>query len=209
MRSISLAIFSLLLPACAGAADINLIGLFPGKAVLVVDGGNPKTFSVGSTIYGDVKLVGVTGTSAIIEENGKRQTLGMGGYVQRASSGPASVTLSPDSQGHYLVQAQVNGMSVRMLLDTGASVISLPASDALRMGIDYKKGQVGSANTANGTIAVYRIMLNTVKVGDIQINQVEAVVHERGLPIALLGMSFLNRMEMRREGEQMMLTKRF
>ena len=85
----------------------------------------------------------------------------------------------------------------------------MPASDAIRLGIDYKKGQPGMVNTANGTAPVYRVKLNTIKVGDIEMNQVDALVQESGLPIILLGMSFLNRTEMRREGEQMTLTKRY
>jgi aspartyl protease family protein len=67
----------------------------------------------------------------------------------------------------------------------------------------------GYVNTANGTAPVYRVTLNTVKVGDIELHQVDAVVHENGLPFTLLGMSFLNRTEMRREGTQMILTKRY
>ena len=108
-----------------------------------------------------------------------------------------------------MVQGQINGGTVRMLLDTGATMIGISAADAIRLGIDYKRGQPGMVNTANGTAPVYRVILNTVKVGDIELNQVEALVQETGLPFALLGMSFLNRTEMRREGEQMTLTKRF
>lgn len=73
----------------------------------------------------------------------------------------------------------------------------------------YKHGQVGYASTANGTVAVYRVKLDSVKVGDIELNQVDAVIHESGLPIVLLGMSFLNRTEMCRDGEQMTLKKRY
>lgn len=212
MRSISLAVLISLLPSLAQAADIGLIGVFPGKAVLVVDGGAPKTYSAGNTIVSGIRLVSVSDASAIIEENGKRQTIALGGHINRSGgsgSGSASVTLQPDSRGHYTAQGQINGGFIRMLVDTGASMIALPASDATRLGIDYKKGQIGYTNTANGVSQVYRVVLNTVRIGDIQLNQVEAVVHENGLPIALLGMSFLNRMEMRREGEQMMLTKRY
>ncbi len=210
MHSTSFVLASLLLASPAIGADINLIGVFPGKAVLVVDGGNPKTYSVGNTIAGNIKLVAATSSSATIEENGKRQTLGLGEHVNRtAPSGPASITLQADSRGHYMTQGQINGGTVRMLVDTGASLIALPASDATRLGIDYKKGTVGYANTANGVTPIYRITLNNVKVGDIQLSQVEASVHESGLPVILLGMSFLNRTELRREGEQLTLTKRF
>lgn len=194
----------------AQAADISVVGLFPNKAVLVVDGGTPKTYSVGATIAEGVKLVAASDSSAVIEANGKRQTIALGEHVNRsAPSGRASVTLKADSGGHYMVQGQINGGAVRMLVDTGATLIAMPASDATRLGIDYKKGQVAYVSTANGVAPAYRVKLNTVKIGDIELNQVDAMVQEQGLPIILLGMSFLNRTEMRREGEQMVLTKRF
>lgn len=192
------------------AADIGVVGLFPGKAVLVVDGGAPKTYSVGSRITADTKLVAATQSSATIESGGKRQTISIGEHVNRSvGSGNASVTLQADGRGHFMAQGQINGGTVRMLVDTGATMIALSTSDAVRLGIDYRKGQPGMVNTANGTAPVYRVKLNTVKIGEIELNQVDAVVHESGLPFALLGMSFLNRTEMRREGEQMVLTKRY
>jgi aspartyl protease family protein len=108
-----------------------------------------------------------------------------------------------------MAQGQINGGTVRMLVDTGATMVALPASEALRLGVSYKSGRSGYVNTANGTVAAYIVKLDTVKVGDIELHQVDAVVQEQGLPIILLGMSFLNRTEMRREGEQMILSKRF
>lgn len=200
----------LLIVNTALAADISVVGLFPNKAVLVVDGSSPKTYPVGATIAEGVRLISADNSSATIETNGKRQTIALGEHVTRnAPSGRASVTLQADGQGHYMVQGQINGGSARMLLDTGATMIALPASDAVRLGIDYKKGRVAYMNTANGVVPAYHVKLNTVKVGDIEINQVDAVIQEQGLPFILLGMSFLNRTEMRREGEQMVLTKRF
>ncbi len=199
------------LPAGAAlAADVGVVGLFPGKAVLVVDGRAPKTYSVGNPVSDTVKLLAVTSAAATLEVDGKRQTIAIGEHVNRtAPSGPASVTLKADSRGHFMAQGQINGGMVRMLLDTGATMIALSAADANRLGINYKKGELGMVNTANGTAPVYRVTLNTVKIGDIELNQVEALVQEAGLPFALLGMSFLNRTEMRREGQQMTLTKRY
>lgn len=196
----------------AHAADISVVGLFPNKAVLVIDGGSPKTYSVGATVADGVKLVAANESSATIETNGKRQTIAIGEHFNRSGgggNGRQTAVLQADTRGHYVVQGQINGGSVRMLLDTGATMVALPASDAARLGIDYKSGRVGFVNTANGAVPAYVVRLNTVKVGDIEINQVDAVVQEQGLPIILLGMSFLNRTEMRREGEQMVLTKRF
>ncbi|MGH8806789.1 MAG: retropepsin-like aspartic protease family protein [Noviherbaspirillum sp.] len=211
MRLTVLAASLLFYVNAAQSADISVVGLFPNKAVLVVDGASPKTYAVGATIADGIKLIAANDASATIEANGRRQTIALGEHVNRnaSSGGRSSVTLQADGRGHYTVQGQINGGTVRMLLDTGATMIALPASDAIRLGIDYKRGRLGYVNTANGTVPAYVVKLNTVKVGDIEINQVDAVVQEQGLPIILLGMSFLNRTDMRREGEQMVLTKRF
>jgi aspartyl protease family protein len=207
-------IISLLLSAsfsnAVQASDIGVVGLFPGKAVLVIDGSAPKTYSVGSKVADDVKLVEANGSSATLEVKGKRQVIGIGEYVSRSAPGAtSSVTLKVNPQGHFVADAQINGAMMTMLVDTGATMIALPASDAARMGVNYKQGQVVMVNTANGPAPAYRVKLNTVKIGDIEMNQVDALVQESGLPFALLGMSFLNRTEMRREGEMMVLTKRF
>jgi aspartyl protease family protein len=194
----------------AQASDIGVVGLFPGKAVLVIDGSPPKTYSVGSKVADDVKLVEANGSTATLEVKGKRQVIGIGEYVSRSTPGASSsVTLKVNPQGHFVAEAQINGAMMTMLVDTGATMIALPASDAARMGVNYKQGQMVMVNTANGPAPAYRVKLNTVKVGDIEMNQVDALVQEGGLPFALLGMSFLNRTEMRREGEMMVLTKRF
>lgn len=194
----------------ASAADISVVGVFPDKAVLVVDGGTPKTYSVGNTVASGIRLVSVDKNGAVFDANGKRQTIELGGYVSRiAPSAGASVTLQADGRGHFIAQGQINGGTLRMLVDTGASMVALPASDAQRLGIDYTKGRPVFINTANGTVRAYQVKLDTVKVGDIVLNQVDGVVQESGLPVVLLGMSFLRRMEMRRDGEQMVLTKRY
>jgi aspartyl protease family protein len=194
----------------ARAADVSVVGVFPGKAVLVIDGGSPKTYSVGSTVSSGIKLVSVSANGAVFDANGKKEKISLGEHVNRiAPAGDASVTLQADSRGHFVVQGQINGGTTRMLVDTGASLVAIPASDATRLGIDYKKGRPGYVNTANGVAPVYQVTLDAVKVGDITLNQVDGVVQESGLPIILLGMSFLNRTEMRRDGEQMVLTKRF
>lgn len=195
----------------AAAADINVVGLFPGKAVLVIDGSDPKTYAVGASLGGGAKLVAADSASATVDVNGKRQVLTIGQYVHRsAASTGAKVVLQADPRGHFVTHGQVNGgSSVEMLVDTGASLVALPASEATRLGINYKNGRRAYTNTANGVAIVYLIKLDTLKVGDVVLNQVDASVHENGLPITLLGNSFLNRMDMHRDGETMTLTRRF
>jgi len=126
-----------------------------------------------------------------------------------AASDRQSVTLAADPRGHFFMDGAVNGNPMRFLVDTGATVVALPAADARRLGLDYRKGQPGFTNTAGGVVQAYRIKLDRVRLGDIELNAVDAVVIERGLDIALLGMSFLNRVEMKREGQTMTLIRRF
>lgn len=193
----------------AHAADISVIGVFPDKAVLVIDGSSPKTYSVGNTVASGIKLISVNKNGAVFDANGKKQAIDLGEHVNRISPSGTSVTLQADGRGHFIVQGQINGGTMRMLVDTGASFVALSASDAKRLGIDYTKGQPVYINTANGTVRGYKVRLDSVKIGDIVLNQVDGVVQDSGLTFALLGMSFLNRTEMRRDGEQMVLTKRF
>ena len=197
------------LPA-ARAADISVVGLFPGKAVLVVDGGGPRTYAVGSQVASGIRLVAADQNGAMLESNGRRETIALGSHINRQpASAQASTVLQADVRGHFFAEAMVNGKPVRMLVDTGASLIALPASDAQRMGIDYRRGQPGMVSTANGMAPAFRVRLDTVRIGDLELSQVDALVQEQGLPLALLGMSFLNRTEMRRSGEQMTLQKRY
>lgn len=193
------------------ATDVSLVALGNGKAMLIVDGKAPKMYAIGSSIDSTTKLVASTTNSATIEVGGKKQILylGVGGARNASESKNASVTLQADDLGHFFTQGQINGgSSLRMLVDTGASFIAIPAADARRLGIDYRKGQRGLSQTANGTVSTYRVKLDSIKVGDIELYQVEASIHEGELGICLLGMSFLKRVSMAREGQQMVLTKK-
>jgi aspartyl protease family protein len=195
--------------AAAQATSVNVVGLFPGKAVVVIDGGSPRTISTSSEIAG-VKLVSTNSDSATFLIDGKRQTLGIGQYsAGRADNGRSSTTLTSNTNGHYTTQGFINGGSINFLVDTGATLIVMSSVDAIRLGIKYKEGQLSMANTANGQVPFYRIKLNTVKVGDIELNNVDAGVQEAGLNVTLLGMSFLSRTEITRDGQNMVLTKRF
>jgi aspartyl protease family protein len=206
-----LAILSCAAATAACAVDVNVIGLFPGKAVVVINRGAPRTLSVGQTIEG-VKLVSTDGSAAVLEVDGKRDRVEMGQHFESAELTGArqSVTLAPDSRGHFVADGMVNGAHVRFLVDTGATMVSLPASAASRLGIDYRKGQRGYSQTANGVAPVYRVTLDSVTLGGITIMNVEGLVHESsGLDMTLLGMSFLSRTEMRREGGNLTLVKRY
>ncbi len=200
-----------LLAATAYGADVGLAGLFPGKALLTINGGAPRIVPVGTTTAEGVKVLSIDGETAAIEIDGKKRVLRVGQNVasQGSGSGPAKAVLTADAGGHFLTTGSINGTSVKFLVDTGASKVSLGASDARRIGIDPGKGQLGFVDTANGQASVSLVKLDTVRVGEIVLNNVDALVHEQDMPFALLGMSFLNRMEMQRDGQTMTLKKRY
>jgi len=201
-----------LIAAPAAATDITVVGLLgANKAVVSINGSPPRTMSVGQKSSEGVTLVGVERDRATFEVEGKRRTLGMGQAFSTGGGGGSgqSVTLKADGRGHFTAEGQVNGAAIRFLVDTGASMIALPASDAKRAGVSYLSAPSGMVQTANGPAAAYKVKLDTVRIGDITLNNVDAMVMENGLAFALLGMSFLNRTEMRREGETMVLIKRF
>jgi aspartyl protease family protein len=208
-HSISLLLF--FLSTAAGAADVALIGLLGDKAaVLAIGGGEPKTVRVGQKWSG-VTVISVERGQATVEIDGKQRVLKIGQHYRAAAaaSDRQSVTLAADPRGHFVADGAINGNPVRFLVDTGASSVALPASYAVRLGIDYRKGKRALSSTAGGVVPTYVITLDTVRLGPIELTGVEAVVIEQGLDIALLGMSFLNRVEMKRDGHTMVLIRRF
>jgi aspartyl protease family protein len=196
---------------------VQVIALTNGKATLVIDAAKPRTLSAGDISPEGVRLVSASSEAAVIEIDGKRRTLALGTSYREAPSSAnssaigRSVVIAADSRGHFLVTGTINSAaSMRFLVDTGASVVSISADDATRAGINYLGGQRSLTQTASGVAPVYRVKLDSVKIGDITLYNVDAAVHVGGqLPVGLLGMSFLNRMEMKRDGAALTLTRRY
>ena len=217
-RIASIAI-GLLVSASATALDVNVVGLFPNKAVVQIDGGALQTLSVGQKTRDNIILLSVDRDGATFDVQGRRVALAIG-PARRQTSPAAAAQTSPAAAANYAVvptndrgdlvaDGEVNGMPVRFVVDTGATFITLPAREASRLGLDYHNGQKLVMETANGTVFAYRLKLDTVRVGSVAVQNVDAVITEGdSLPIALLGMSFLNRTDMKREGTILTLTKR-
>ena len=193
--------------------QINVVGLFSNKALIIINGSNPQTLSAGQTKNG-VKLISATSESATFLVEGKQQTLKMGQAASVATSNTTvsndPVNLYADSQGHFFGNLSINGVSLKYVVDTGATSVAMNSGDAKFAKIDYEKGEKGTASTANGLVNVYRVKLNTLKIGSITLNNIEASVIEGGFPTdVLLGMTALNRMDMRRNNSVMTLTKKY
>ena len=201
-----------LLVSVAHATDIEVAGLFNGKAMVSINGSPPKVLSVGQTLQ-NVKLVSASSSAAVFEVDGKKQTLGMGQSISTSSGSNGSkpmIKLTADGGGHFQTGGSVNGRPINFLVDTGATTVAISMRSAQAMGIDLRKAPVGASTTAAGVVRSYRVTFDNVKIGDISLNFVEGSVLE-GMPddFALLGNSFLSRLEMRREGTVLTLTKNY
>lgn len=203
---------SLLLSAPVAAIEkIALHALFKDKAIIVVDGAR-RVLSTGESSPEGVRLITVDTRAerAEIEIDGKRQELWLGVVSSTFESVKGAVTLYADQGGHYFADGFINGMPTRFLVDTGATFVAMSGNTAKRIGVDYQRfGKAGVANTAGGMVRTYSVKLESVQLGDIKFFNVDAGVIEGSHPTeVLLGMSFLNRVDMRRDSEKLELKER-
>lgn len=203
---------ALLLAAPAFAQTVSMSGSLGDKALLIIDG-TPRTVAAGGTVQG-VKLVSVSGSDAIVEVKGKRIALALGGAQvniggANSDGGGTQIVLSAGSGGHFFTAGSINGKAVRFMVDTGATYVSMGADEAERLGIDYRSGQRGMTSTANGAMAAYKVSLASVRIGDVQVYNVDALVGQGPMSQVLLGNSFLTRFQMKRENDTLTLSKRY
>ena len=206
----------------AQADSLMLTGTIGSRAILVVNGSAPKTLAVGERFQG-VKLVSLQDGQAVVEVSAaapgartERVTLRMdtpvsvAGATNIAGAGNGTrIVLPSGSGGHFTTQGTINGRTVTFMLDTGATMVALSAADAERIGLPYRDGTPVQLNTANGVVAGYRVRLDSVRVGDVGVTGVDAVVSPQSMPYVLLGNSFIDRFSMRRDSDRMVLDKRF
>ena len=200
------------LGTAASAQTVSMGGSLGSRALLVIDG-KPKSVAVGSTVDG-VRLISVNGNDAVVDIKGQRITLQLGGSPANLGAGASvgtggQIVLSAESGGHFYTAGTISGRSVRFVVDTGATFITMSQAEADRIGLDYKNGQRGFTQTANGTVPAYRVVLTSVRIGDVQVYNVAAVVLPAPMNHLLLGNSFLDRFQMRRENDRLTLDKRF
>ena len=166
------------------SASVALSGVMGSKALLVVNG-SAKTMGVGE-LHAGVKLVSVSAQDAVVEVDGKRVQLSLGGtHVNLGGSGSEAsgsrIVLTAGSGGHFITRGTINGKSVQFLVDTGATSVAMSQAEAERIGLKYKDGQMGISNTANGQVMMYRTKLSSVRINDVQVFDVDAAVQCDGL----------------------------
>ena len=130
----------------------------------------------------------------------------LGSQPQRVATSPQDhdssagwydeLAIRPGHRGHYFVDAAVNGVTVRFLVDTGASMVLLTPQDARRLHLTPDRLDFSETyQTANGTARGAPVMLRQIRIGQLAVHHVEASVSEAPLPISLLGMSFLGQLQ--------------
>jgi aspartyl protease family protein len=198
--------------APASAQSVSMGGSLGNNALLVIDG-KARTVAAGATVDG-VKLVSVTANEAVVEVKGKRFTVHLGdaqvNLGGKATEGTGKqIVLIAQGGGHFYAPGLINGKPVRFVVDTGATNVAMDQYEADRLGIDWKNGQRGISRTANGDIPSYRTTLQSVRIGDVQVYNVEATVVPAPMSYILLGNSFLSRFQMKRENDVMTLDLRY
>lgn len=198
-----------LVPVGALAQSVALAGVLGSKALLVVDANAPRAVGAGDE-YKGVKVIAVSKDDATIEVKGARRVvrLGEAPVSVGARTGGRRVTLMADSRGHFMNSGTINGQVMQYMVDTGASTVAIGRPDADRMGLKYQSGQPVRVNTANGVAQGWRMKLDSVRVGDIEVFGVEAIITSQPMPYVLLGNSFLSEFQMTRINDQMVLEKR-
>ncbi len=197
----------------ARAQSVALSGVVGSRALLIVNGGAPKMVAVGETFQG-VRVVSAQSDQAVVEIEGKRLTLRMGDSPVSVGQGIVAgqgtrIVLHVSGGGHFTTGGFINGKPVQFVVDTGATVVSIGTSDAQRLGLNYTAGQRVGLATANGTSIGYLIQLDSVRINDVELFGVQAVVTPQPMPMVLLGNSFLSRFSMRRDTDQLTLEKRY
>ena len=192
---------SALFSAPAAAVWVRLVAIGPNYAQLEINQSTVRTLRPGDDTPEGVRLVALTASHAEVQANGITQKLALGQKMA-----PMAL-LQADARGHYLTEATINGRRTRAVVDTGATGVSLNRSEAERLGIAWQTGRQVTVQTAAGNRPGYVVTLDSVQVGSIVLRQVDAVISSQpdAPAITLLGMSFLGRVEMKQQGNQLLL----
>ena len=144
MRSVSVLFASLLLlPVLAQAASmVQVVGLFPGAAVVNVDG-QRKLVRVGQTGPGGVQVVSADASGAVLRVDGVERHYNLSREYSGAYAAPSKTQLSvaKGTGGHYWIAGAINGQSIQFLVDTGATSVAINEHQARRLGIGGRRGR--------------------------------------------------------------------
>ncbi len=210
IQSLLVLIFALWLVPMSAAPSVEVLGLFKDRAVVRTSSGE-EVVRVGETSRGGVTLMKADSRSALVRYQGETMKLSLtkrvGGTFTKVKA--RRISISPDEQGQYRVQGFINQRQARFLVDTGASVVAMSSDHAASLGLNWSLGQRGTVVTAQGEVDARFITLPSVNVGGVTAHNVSATVIEGRYPVdILLGMSYLNQVNMQNQGGVLTLSAR-
>ncbi len=212
MRPLIAALFlvSTVLCGLANAADVEVVGLFKGRAVVRTSAGD-EIVKVGQTSKSGVTLIEADSREAVVRFEGETHRLSLSRRIGSSftEAQAQTVSINPDDQGQYRIQGFINRRRANFLVDTGASVVAMSSEHARSLGINFSIGQRGKVVTAQGEVDASFITLPQVNVGGVTAHNVQATVIEGRYPVEiLLGMSYLNQVDMQNQGGVLTLSGR-
>lgn len=200
--------------------DFKLVLLSSTRAVVAI-GTNRFVLQVGQSAPNGVTLTAVDSSSANFLYQGQQETLTFDrmGVEPAAFTGKELTTSNEDDlgvvqlfardNGFYHVDAQVNDQPLEFLIDTGADLVVLSSLHAAELGLNLENKRRGRMRTASGIVDMVSLRLHSVQVGGITIYDVKAaVIFYEGLPMPLLGMSFLRYVDMNQQHDRLELIER-
>jgi aspartyl protease family protein len=210
MKQIVIAFCLLLGASLASAASpaIEVEALFTDAAVITVDG-QRKMIRVGDTFQGVTLLAAYSRTATLVYE-GEEMVLGISRRIGANYQEPVEdkVTIQRNELLQYMTTAQINGRSVEVLVDTGANVVAMNTDHARKLGVDLKSGKPASVETAGGVVKARFVVLRSVNLGGIKVNNVQASVIDGEFPgTILLGMTYLQHVDIQEENGVLSLTR--
>lgn len=191
-------------------APVEVVALFKDRAVIRTSEGQVM-LKTGETSEFGATLLSANPHEAQVRYKGEVYSIGLSNRVAAGFKVPEvqSVRLNEDSLGQYRMRGSINGTFVSFLVDTGASVVAMSEHQARMMNLNYRNAQRGSVQTAQGMANAYFLNLSEVTLGGITVNNVRATVIEGGFPVdVLLGMSFLNQVNMQNNNGVLVLSAR-
>ena len=207
-RSALILIVTLLLaPLVQGdaAPDIRYLGLQGGRAKLVIHRRSYVTLKIGELDPSGVKLLSVSKLAAVVRYEGTNYRYKKGSRTGKAL--PRTVAIEHNHNKMFLTRGTIDGIAVDFIIDTGASHVVISANQARKLGLRYNRRKPVKVVTASRTETAYEVTIGSVSIGGIFKNEVQALVTRGKFPsTVLLGMSFLGSLQMKQEGNQLLLT---
>lgn len=191
--------------------EIKVVGLFKNTAVLKIND-HRTVMRVGGKRKGDVRLLAANSEKALFEIHGRRIELSLSDNNSISTNLPSSGAHQAQlisNGGLYSVTGVVNGQLADFVVDTGASYVSMSPQQAQQLHLDYHGAKKVMMNTANGKAIAHLFMIKSMRIGGIELHNVQgAVMDNLSSSQILLGMSFLNQVEMKHGPGYMVLKQR-